>query len=66
MSPNGFYKIPNIDNYVINKSGQVYSLERNKLLNEYKSTGRGYVYFILYINKKRKVYSRHKLLCITF
>lgn len=66
MVPIGFYKIPNIDNYIINKSGQVYSLERNKLLNEYTSTGRGYVYFILYINKKRKVYSRHKLLCITF
>lgn len=66
MIPKGFYKIPGINNYVINKSGQVYSLERNKLLTEYTAAGRGYVYFIMYVNKKRKTYARHRLLCITF
>ena len=66
MDLNRFYKIPGIENYKLSKTGEVFSLESNKLLKPINLNGRGYVYYIMYINKKRKAIARHRLLCVTF
>lgn len=59
------YKIPGIDNYLINKKGEVYNTTRKKFLKPIKN-GRGYVSFVLYIKNKRKAIFRHRLLASTF
>ena len=59
------YKIPNIDNYLINKNGFVFSVVKNKFLKPL-TNGRGYRFYVLYHNGKRRCYFRHRLLMITF
>lgn len=59
------YKIPNINNYLIDKNGNVFSKITNKYIKPV-NIGRGYILYILYENSRRKAYFRHKLLAITF
>lgn len=59
------YDIPNIENYKINRQGDVWSVKSKKFLNKL-SSGRGYVYYILYNGNKHRSYFRHTLLCMTF
>lgn len=60
------FDIPGIPEYKIAMTGQVYSLISNKFINPRNTSGRGYYNYILYTNGKRKLYPRHRLLCITF
>lgn len=60
------FSIPGIPEYKIAPTGQVYSLLSNKFINPRNTSGRGYYNYILYTNGKRKLYPRHRLLCITF
>lgn len=59
------YIIPNINNYLISKSGDLFSIKNKKFIKAIE-TGRGYKHFILFINGRRKAYFRHKLLAMTF
>lgn len=60
------FDIPGIPEYKIVITGQVYSLYSNKFISPRNTAGRGYYNYILYTNGKRKLYPRHRLLCLTF
>lgn len=60
------YRIPYAKNYLIDKQGNVFSKTSNKYLKQY-TTGRGYVYFIIWDNEgNKRSYFRHRLLCSIF
>lgn len=59
------YEIPGINNYKINKKGDVFSTLTNKFITKL-NTGRGYIHYILFENNKRKAYFRHYLLALAF
>lgn len=60
------YKIPYLENYLINKKGNVYNIKTKKFLKPLTS-GRGYVFYIIYDKKfGRRSFFRHRLLCSVF
>ena len=59
-----FTQCANTDNYLINKYGEVYSLDSNKFINVYINNG-GYKYVDLYCPKK-KLHAVHRLVASTF
>lgn len=60
------FDIPDIPEYKITCTGQVYSLFSKKFINPRNTSGRGYYNYILYTNGKRKLFPRHRLLCLVF
>lgn len=60
------FDIPGIPEYKITCTGQVYSLFSKKFIYPRNTTGQGYMNYVLYTNGKRKLFPRHRLLCITF
>lgn len=65
LNLSNFKPIPGYEDYLINENGQVYSKKRNKLLSPFYNR-RGYLRVNLYRNKKRKFFSIHRLVAMTF
>lgn len=59
------HKIDFLKDYLITKSGKLYSVKNKKYLKPIRRA-RGYYAFIIYENGKRKQYFRHWLLCKVF
>jgi len=60
-----FYRIPGYSEYLISKSGNVFSIKRNRLL-KFKSFKGKYTQVSFYINGKGLTVHLHRLLAITF
>lgn len=58
------HPIPNYPDYLINLSGEIWSLKKKKYLKPYKSDG--YLRVCLYSNNKCKTVSIHRLLASVF
>lgn len=59
------HKLPFTDKYLIDIKGNVYNVKRKRYLKPL-TTGRGYVFYILYYNGIKKCHFRHRLLCSVF
>lgn len=61
-----FYYIPFIDEYLINKNGDIFSIKRNKLIKKHIETSTGNLRVVLRINEKQITYFAARLVAQVF
>lgn len=65
MEYNKLYSLSFTTDYKITITGKVWSVRLGKFLKE-QTTGRGYVFYILYLHGLKRAFFRHRLLCMCF
>ena len=65
MKNKKLYPIPGFENYLINRNGDIYSCKYKKYL-KLQIDKKGYYKLGLYKNGKRKDFTAHRLVCLTF